>query len=444
MTEKSGEITYDIKNLLHGKPGMVKLAPIEGLQSRTLTLGSAETLTYEISANTPFNLAKSYLNFVINPSAPGAGLANWVPVDVVSSIREIYVQTRNNIVLAYIPFADTYSKMVMKQDISITELLSYDEALDNAGSFNGLSRCDVLQASNIRYDNTAGSLSFTEPKYLLVASALNTAGPVVNNRIPLNIYRNTILSLDKDLLFPETIQIKVVFNGSGRIGWLSNSITVPNTGLTNMTSVVLTNPFLYLQVEKNPQVVDSLKQKVNSAEGLKVLFDYVYNSRQSLSGTFQSTSIKMNRNNGLTCRKILYALNNGTEATNTTFDISNVSGAKYTDFYDALNNVRLIDYNLTVAQNEDYMLNRELLKGAIASQSSNIYYYSAVFQRDFGDNVPKADESWELQNQLQGLDLSDEQKYDMNFTTVAGTYIHYIYFVCQKVLTISTSGISVM
>jgi hypothetical protein len=424
---------------------MVKLSPIEGLQSRTITSSGGDILTWEISSGTPFNLSKSYLNYTLT----GVGLAsnyNWLPIDVIASIREVWLQTRGGVILAYLNFADVFTKATMKSETRLEEFLDLDECESASGGFNGLSRSDMAAVSNVRYNNSTPSLSFTEPKYLVVGG-LGTNTPVIYNRIPLNMFKNTIFALDKDLIFNETIQLRIVLNSANKIGFTNGSAADPTAAtLANIVSITLTNPFLYLQVERNQEVVDGLRAKINSAEGMKVLFDYVYHVRQAFSAsTQQSMTVKLNRNNGLTCKKIFYCLTPGTETTNAVYDISNINGSKCTSFYDSLNNIRLVDYNLScaTADREDYMLLREYLKGSTV-QTSDIYYYNWCFVRNFCDVVPKIEEVPENQNKLQGLDLRDEQKYDMFLNTVNSAFNHYAFIVCQKVLHVSSAGIVVM
>lgn len=447
QNEVSNEVNYEPIDYSHAKYSLSKISPVEGIQSRTIGPSGGDVLTFEIPANIAFNLSKSYLNLVLT-GVSVASNANWRAVDVVSSIRDVILQTKGGIVLASFNYVDVFSKATMKSETKLDDFLSLDEVESASGGLNGLSRSDALPSASLRYDGTVSTLAYTEPKYL-VSGTLAGTNPVIYERLPLNIIlNNSIFSLDKDLMFGEILQLRVIMNSANRMSWYSTSATDPTAGTpTNAATITLTNPFLYLALEKNEDVNAGLREKINSPEGLNVLIDYVYPFRTSFSAsTLQSTSIRLNRTNGSRLKKIFYCLTPATETTNGTFNISNINGAKITQFYDQLNNVRLIDYNVSclTADAEDWMLMREYLKGSVV-QSQNIFQYNWCFCRVFSDNVSALEKKQSSgsyhANYVQGLPLDSEVKYDFIATTVNSGFNHYSFAVCQKTLKISSSGI---
>jgi hypothetical protein len=53
-------------------------------------------------------------------------------------------------------------------------------------------------------------------------------------------------------------------------------------------------------------------------------------------------------------------------------------------------------------------------------------------------------ENHDLANLESGLDLSIEQKWDIYCTTVNASYNHYDFVITQKMLTVSSAGITVI
>jgi hypothetical protein len=436
------QIDYQKLPFSYSNYTLSKITPIEGSQSRTISASGGDVLTFDLPPNSAYNLARSYLSFAITPAAgPNPGY-NWIPVDTLTSLREIVIQTKGGLQLAYITNLDVYLKAVLKYDTKLSDLLLGDEV---ANSFNGLSRNDSLVAAAVRYDNTASAINYTEARYL-VPGQNNTATPVIMYDIPLSIISNTIFSLDKDLLFGETLQIKITMNSANRLGWYSTSQTNPTSGATAIASYTITNPFLYLAIEKNETVVNALKMKVMSNEGMNLLFDYVYVNKTAFSpSTQQQLQLRYNRANGLRLKKIYYCLTPGTEATNTTYELSNINGAKVSSFYTMLNNIRRLDYNVSCASVdlEDWMAMRDKLRGSCI-QSSNVYQYNWVWIESFDDGVSPLEADKNEVNREQGLDLNVEQKYDFVATTANNAHNHYAFSVCQKMLVANSMGIQIM
>src|SRR5689334_11081362 len=98
---------------------------------------------------------------------------------------------------------------------------------------------------------------------------------------------------------------------------------------------------------------------------------------------------------------------------------------------------RLQEYNVDCTQLDDYNLQREYLKDKVL-QNANIYQYNWYHMDNFNGV------SFENSNLESGLDLSIEQKWDIYCTTTNAQYNHYDFVVTQKMLTVSSAGITVI
>jgi hypothetical protein len=112
-----------------------------------------------------------------------------------------------------------------------------------------------------------------------------------------------------------------------------------------------------------------------------------------------------------------------------------------------LDNERSQEYNLNTATYDDYLLLRDKLKGSVI-QSSDMFYHNWVWIEDWTGFVDKTIEPRNIQNIETGLDLTTERKWDFYALQVnngtAAAYNTYTFAVTQKMLTVTSSGITVI
>jgi len=109
-----------------------------------------------------------------------------------------------------------------------------------------------------------------------------------------------------------------------------------------------------------------------------------------------------------------------------------------------LDNNRIQEYNLTCANGDDYIYLKDQLKGSIL-ESSNVYYYNWVWIENWGGYNEKSHLPSNSENLETGLDLSSERKWDFyGMTMTNANYTHYSFAITQKMLTVSSAGITVI
>jgi len=152
-----------------------------------------------------------------------------------------------------------------KADIPIQEYLTYD-TFQNADGFgrylrpsNSLVSQNLKTAATpfaLRYNNTNANVNYLEPKYL-EPGTINTADPVFNIMLPLEMIKNSIFSLDKSLYVGEIINLRIVWNSSIKIAFTSLSVTIPTaTPHAYDANINISNLALYLAVETTPEIVN--------------------------------------------------------------------------------------------------------------------------------------------------------------------------------------------
>lgn len=479
----SHTLDYKKYNLTYPSYAMTVCLPVSGGNTWSVSAAGTEILI-ELPP-TAINLARSILYFQVNlvDNAGGMNTPNiqsWFHSGCLSFIRQMQLYTRTNTYVCDLYEAQNYTEVVWKAETKQSDFMTYDQAVNSVGGAaiptninnSGFSR--MLQPSQVilpnlanhRHDNSNPQLAIYEPLHFYATNVYTNnayAGNfLLNIELPLGMIYNTILAEDKDIYFGgEIMVLRLVLNGTSRFCY-----TTPNTAtLTDPTgggvttvpqfNINIQNLKLYLATEQNTAIINELKAKVASPEGLSMLIPYVYTTKLSLPATTsQSMDIRYNRGHGIKLKKIYYSAFNATEQTNTSYDHSNVSnvgvaGAKIVNFYTTINNMRLQQYNVDctnlTGQSQDWMEMQKYLKGSILS-TSNLFQYYWFWIDDFS-NVnclsEKGIKGISENNLIQGLDLTNEVKWDIILTTESVGLNHYAFAITQKLMTITSNGIQV-
>lgn len=299
-----------------------------------------------------------------------------------------------------------------------------------------------------RYDNTTSQLIGTEPQYIEVGAVGNggNAGDLFGKvKIPLGMYKNTVLALDKDLYAGEILLLRIVWNGSNRIYFTGDSPNNPaDAPVAGAGDVAISKLQLFVAMEKNMEIVNQLQNQVSTG-GMSILIPYVHSYKTNLNGGTQSVSLRFNRGHGIRLHKIYHSLFNSVDTINTAYDNSNVGSTKCSSFYTMLNSSRLQQFDISPAEYEDYMLLKDKLFSSVL-QTSNVYQYNWCWIDDFSENINPDEKSimTKADNYETGLNLSLEQKWDIYITNANVALNHLSFAVCQKLLTVGPSGISVL
>jgi len=467
----SKELDYKKLNYIHPTYRMTRIFAQSGATTQTISSSGGQENIYEIPI-APFNLYQSYFTFTAlipeTRTAAPVNYYNFVFRDVFSWWRQFQIYTRGGIYLMDLNELSNYTKVVWKAEINTLEFLDLDTDVPGATTLTTLGAGAMLQRSNAAPDtkdrptgsvvggelSSASSIAYTENKYLTTSAVANgaQAGALYFNiQFPLKLLKNTICAVDKDIYLGEILQLRIVWNALSKITFAATSNDQKYTGATNAltNNISISNMALYLATEKNQSIINNLVEKVSSG-GIQMLIPYVYTYKSNLTGSSVSTSLRFNRGHGKNLQKIYYAMFNGAETTNTAYDNDNLVltatglNTKINYYYTLLNNQRIQEYNMQCNQWDDYKLLREKLKGSI-TQNSNIYNYNQFWVDDFCNYEKLWDDNSNLDS---GLDLSVEQKWDIYITLatlMAGTAMnHYAFAVTQKVLTVSSTGVTVL
>ncbi len=455
MTEIANELDYQKKVSSYPLYRFNKIIQQSGGQDLTISGGGGQVSIFELPTQC-YNLAKSELYFTLTPPAPGqaAGpqdLFNWAWKDNASPISRIQLYTRGGLYLCDLPYVANYTKVINKPETAYDEYVNYDQGFQQVGGQdNGTIR--FLRKNNAlvdnvafnpdfaqRHDNTPANQNYTEPQYLESGVQGNANRlPVLNICLPLSHLKNTILACDKDLFFGEIMILRVEWAAVNRIGFRSED---PQDPTANTVQAVgdydVSNLALYLAVEKNQQIANSLMAKTQS--GFSMLVPYVHGYKTNLNAGTASVSLRFNRGHGKNLLKIYHSAFNNVETQNTAYEDSNIGGAKITSYYTMLNNSRLQEFNVQIGNDvyDDYLIVKDDIQGSVI-QDSAVYRYN-WFHVDNWSGIDLKDSQGAF-NKDAGIGLNLEQKWDI-YAETAAQLNHYSFAVCQKVLTITSAGV---
>jgi len=486
MSVSSETVNYQKKEYVPSEYKFSKLYPQVNTLTNGTTLGaSSAQVEFELPANV-YNLARSSLNLTITPAAGGANLYNTLFRDCLAGFERLQLYTRGNVYLCDIPYVAEYTKQVLKPETSWDEYSTHDRDSDllvkcnNVSSTGGTTSYvsikvkdgasavsnafvavaaavagDCLEVLNTeakssayaylnetkypeaqRYDYTAVDVPYDETQYRAVGTTANGATPVLNLKIRLGDLKQTIFAIDKSLPFKEVLLLRITFNPKVNWGYESKSRTASTDPVELAGDIALSNIFLYLANEKNPVVISELMEEVDSKSlSIPIPYPFVYKSTATAS-TSQNLSYRLNLGHGLRLLKSYHGIYDATEAETTRYELSNTAHTKLVSFYTLLNNERRQEFDLQTADGDDYMLLKEYLRNSVI-QSRGMYDYNWVWIENFANN--KNDESGNL---LMGMPLDKEVKYDIYMTTANSALRHCTVFVFQRMLSISSAGIT--
>lgn len=445
-----------------------KLLPQSGRQDVTVSVSGGQESLFQIPAKQVFNFAKSHL--CLKYTVPATAAYNRAFMNCMPLIRQLQLYGTNGVMLCDLNFANNYTRVVWDPETDLKEFLTYDvpevvattaaallQNPINTGAGFLLNRNNATapltqRPAMIQYGS---ALNYTEAQYVMVSGNGVNSGLIINIDMPLELYKNTVFALDKDLYFGQTLTMRIVWEGANRIYYLGNSDVNPDAGPPSAPTlpVAINNLSLYLAVQKNPSIISSLVSQVQS--GMTMILPWVNSYINNLYGTSQSVQIKLTKSDGKRLCKIYHSIFNNTTTTNVAYDINNLGNAasalsgdsaKVYQYYTLLNNGRLQQFNVDTTQLDDWKLHKEYLIGSVI-QMPDIYEYN-WFHCDNFTGIP-AIESKKLQNNEAGLDLSIDQLWEFfgsnmgSSVTPGGTFNHNTFAILQKVLTITEQGYSI-
>lgn len=452
MAVVAKEIDYQKLSYSYPSYTYTKLIQQTGGGTVNLTTAGGNDSVFEIPAKV-FNLDKSYLSFNMLIAEKDTKYM-WTTVNAITQFQQLQLYTRNSVMLADIQNLQNYTNLSVLPKTTYDELKSYPQYGSSATGANQsysniFMTSNALASASYRPNGNTSELNYDEVRYIIVGAQGDGDGAgnlTLKIQIPMSLFKDTILSLDKDLFFDEVILLRFVWGPTGKIAWFSDAANNPTTNATATdAAITISGLAFYLALEENLEIQMNVMNRVRS-EGLQVMIPYVWSYKQSIAtSTSQNITLRYNRAQGIKLMKVIHSLYNSVETANTAYDHANYTtagsyGVKVSNFYTQLDNMRRQQFNVDCTLGEDYLLLKDKLRGS-GILSHQIYAYNWFWIEDFSNIKAPIDFDTNEQNLISGLDLAQERKLDFYFTTASATFYHYSYAVTLRLLNIKPGNI---
>jgi hypothetical protein len=465
----SGELlkTASLKNktsqVVHPTYQYMVQPPTQGQGNYPITTASGPTVMWQLSGSSVVNLSKSYLRFQFLLPAQGATPNfGYVNINGMKFIDTIIVYPQAGPQVCNLTFAAQYLDCIVRKVPTLQDTLTLDSVAPYTvantpnGSFYEGTLCPnnaAAGAATVRLDNTSAA-RYTEAKYF-VASGSN-ADMYLDVAIPFQNIYDTILSVDKDMMWKTNLNINITFNSLAKIAWLSTSGSNPTSGAAPALAVdaggesaAIINPYIWLAVQKNEELNKIIGDKVNSKEGYKFPIPWVTSSQVSIAAGANNPQVFLNPGLGSHVKKIIWGVYPQNPATpNLYYDKNNLAGAKISQFRTNINNIPIQLTPFVPANGDDWLACRDKLRGS-EMQSFNEYLYNWSYQDDF-TCLPRKDlystiyPDIPYDNLIDGLPLLDQQQILYNvISTSAVALTNYFFIVSTKHVTLADGVVTV-
>lgn len=457
----ASELQYSNTEQLSPSYQYLQVTGAESLQNYNQVAG--QTITFLLTGNNVYNLAKSYIEFVVNVPAQTAGLYTWVNAVPGAFFRALSMGPNGSSSVLYIDQFHHYSKMVSALCVSKNEA----DSNDNANLVFTSENAPGQNKTNLGFDSAANNSQLKNCIRINDASATATNYQI---RLPLKLLApHTMLSVDKDLCLGVGAQLQLILEDPTRVFWNSTDLQDPSQGVAAVTgTIVLNSVLLQLAVEQNEMINQKVKQMAMSGYSLDI--PHVHKVfQQSISGATQNIlSPVINSSYGKKLVRILTsAFTDGQN--NQYLDNSNQQSATVTNA-STQNRVKTIQslFNNRVRQQkfifcspaaqkctgtfnadtfggvDDYNINKGYLQGSCVV-NSGVLGQSWVYSDDFSnpENRMVKNLDAEISNVSDGYDLTlaGDNAYQFLANTKNQANVWYQYVHTIRTLVVSPSGV---
>ena len=419
----------------------------------TLDPNTSQLLEWKLPVGV-YNLSKSIIGYNMHLAAGGAGNFNHAFADSGLEIAQsISFGTAGGMSLVDLNFANNYLSVARKIDTRGDDFANNDVSAglypSNSVANNPFPPGYVAPVGNI-YGLVAGPVSVAaslhEPQYLSSNLAADTALNVVRS-FPLGNISGTLFAMNRDLYLGDSMYLRIQTAPSGKVAFTSTSATDAGAGTAVLgTQPVLRSVYLYLAMETDQLIQDSLMQKF--VEG-KLVFpiDYTHAFRNPSVGLGQQAiQLQLTAQYGRKLKRVLHAVFPANEVENNAFDYSNWNGSKVISYQSAIDSRPLQDFALNCVQPstanpgntlDDYRENMKSLKKSVISNSASYqlnWFHSDEFSEPSTDpNIPDS-------NIIEGLDLTFPKTYQISLNTPNVNLSHYSFCKFSREVAITATG----
>jgi hypothetical protein len=431
------QIDYKIKGSYETNPVYRYLrVPLNNLTSGSIALSNAsQLLEFKLPSTDVYNLAKSHIAYTLEvPASAVAGTFAWYHEDTFTLADSISFGTAGGENICDLTFADRYTKIARKIDTKVNDFLSND-------TFSQLYPCNQLKSLNVNGANTAGVVDYLENRYV---SPDDIDGAIGYKRVayPLKGLPNTVFAMDKDLYFGNEMYIRINTAPLDKQVWSTLSAVNPSlVPLSAVGVVALKNVYLYLAIEKNELINDSIRAKFNSGN-FHINVPYTRGFANSTAAGVANINLQITKQYGKRLMQVMHTVFDSTQSKNTSYNCTNIDGSKISQYRTYLDSRPLQDYALstkdpvTSVMNGDdwYIANKRFCHNSVILNKD-------IYSRNWFHIDRFYEENQDPENQDVGMPLTANTINWIIETTTAGNNTHYTYLTFRRGYTLNKDGV---
>lgn len=456
---RTQQIDYKLRPIIAPKYKFVKL-PMSNLASSSVSIGnsSAFPLEWKLPANTCYNLARSYWQYNLNVPGQATTFYSTTFEDVFELAQTVSFGAPGSQDLVNLQWASNYTKVARKLATSMDDFLTND-------NMSGLYKCNSLAGDNYNPRGGTGNDAYIEPKYASssvvgTAAANGEAGRLDRYRqIPLSVFTGTLLGVDRDFFSPTEMSLRLLTNIGDKMAFISTNVTnnfsagaasVPDIAGSTCSGagkgVTINNCYLFLCVEQNQDIIDSMFEKYRSGQ-MMYSIPYLSSFRLPGAAAAQQTNLQLTLSNmyGRYLKRILTTIWNPIERLNYAYDGGNIDGNKVKSYQTMLNSRPLQDRVLSCSRpalldvnQDDWIENAKYMdkQGCITSKeqySVNWFHIDQFYEPRDSNQLPEV-------NLSQGLEMIAPVTWQFSGVSAMAGCIYYIYAEFQRDIMITPGG----
>lgn len=401
-----------------------------------------------------YNKARSFLAWQEDIRAPAAAKVVWTHEDNFTLGNSVTFGSGSGVNLVDLQWAQNYTKVARKIATSVDDLLVNDD-------MSGLYKSNKAAADNKvpgGYDRIngvkfAGRDNYIEPCYSS-SGALNTAVTRFR-RFPLSGFVGTLLAVDRDFYSPLEMFLRIQAGHGDKMSFSSDDPSqagnTPASGAVSPGRITISNCFLYLALEQDPDLINGMLAKYQSGNlKFRMPFTTAFRTPGGAKGGPTNVQIQLSNQFGKRLKSILHTVWNPNEKLNTAYDCSNFDGEKIERYRTYMDTIPLQDDVISCERpdpanamflQDDWMENKKFLtKSSIISrdQYSLNWFHKDQFFEPTDDNTLPSEISLD-----RGLPMDKSRQWSFQATVPAGgidNLIHYTWVEFARDVIVTSMG----
>jgi hypothetical protein len=272
-------------------------------------------------------------------------------------------------------------------------------------------------------------------------NAVDAAAIFTRYNIPLGEIVETLLAVNKTIVFNQQLIIEIDFASGARIGFSSSTVAGVGVPTALTADYKMTEVMLYLATEQNDVVAAYLRDEAKKGMSMPIPYPVMKKTATGTSGV-SSCVFRFNRTHGQKLRRVYSGWFHATETGLTACVRGNEACAVLTGIRSIFMNQPRQDYTMDISKGQVWAYMKPVAGGSVAFQSHKAFEHYFTFVDSF-DGIPLI-EVKDKAVYSSGINLDLDMDYALESTMLATGKQLYQYAICEKTLVWKDGFVSVV